>query len=67
MNIVCTDLRNSLNIESRSSILFLKINGPPISKFDPDRYFKIWLRTHNNAERFQNTGRDAVSNEEFKK
>lgn len=62
-----TDFINGLNIESMSSILFIKINGPPISKFDPDRYVKIWLRTHNNAERVQNVWRDAVSNKKTKK
>ena len=34
MNIVSTDLRNSLTIENISAILYIKINGPPIVKFN---------------------------------
>ena len=58
MNDVCTDLRNSLNTETTSAILFIKINGSPIDKFIPDSYVKNWLRTHNNAYSINNIGRE---------
>ena len=51
MNLVCTDVRSRLNIESLSAILFIiKINGPPIDQFSPEKYVKKWLRTHNDAD-----------------
>ena len=58
MNIVSTDLRNSLTIENISAILFIKINGPPIAKFNSEKYVKNWLREHNHAESSHNTGRE---------
>ena len=57
MNMVCTDIRNRLSIEIISCVLFIKINGPPIEQFSPDKYVKNWLRTHQNAESRNNTGR----------
>jgi len=56
MNIVSTDLRNSLTIENISAIIFIKINGPPIAKFNSEKYVKNWLRDHNHAESSHNTG-----------
>lgn len=41
MNTACKDLRNSLAIETLSSILFIKINGPLGDKFLPENFFKI--------------------------
>ena len=65
MNSVCTDLRNSLTIEITSAILFIKINGPPVAQFLPDKYVKYWLRTHNDAESNRNTGRDNSATKEI--
>ena len=44
MNLVCTNIRNRLNIESLSAILFIKINGPPIDQFSPDKYVKKMVK-----------------------
>lgn len=43
MNLIVTSLRSSLLIESVSSIMFLKMNGPPLKDFKPDEYVKQWL------------------------
>ena len=67
MNLVCTNIRNRLNIESLSAILFIKINGPPIDQFSPDKYVKKWLRTHNAANSTLNTGRESESTKILKK
>ncbi|KAI4468043.1 e3 sumo-protein ligase [Holotrichia oblita] len=37
MNLIITPLRSSLNI-TVSGLLFLKINGPPLRLFDPEKY-----------------------------
>ena len=58
MNMVSTDLRNSLTIENISAILFIKLNGPSFAKFNSEKYVKNWLRKHNNAESSHNTGRE---------
>ena len=58
MNMVSTDLRNSLTIENISAILFIKINRPPNAKFNSEKYVKNWLREHNDAESSHNTGRE---------
>lgn len=43
MNLIITPLRSSLNISTVSSLLFLKINGPPLRLFNPDKYVDSWL------------------------
>ncbi len=47
-----------LPISDISAILFIKINGPPIAKFNSEKYVKNWLREHNHAESSHNTGRE---------
>jgi hypothetical protein len=54
MNIVSSDSRNLLSIENISAIIFIKIKGPPIAKFNSDKYVKNWLREHNHAESSHN-------------
>jgi len=49
MNVIISPSRNSLLIGNVSSLLFIKINGPPINKFVPSRYVQKWLRSHVSA------------------
>lgn len=49
MNIIVSPSRNSLLIANVSALLFIKINGPPVGKFNPSSYVKKWLRTHASA------------------
>ena len=65
MNLICTDLKSSLTVENTSALLFIKINGPLIDLFDPEKYVKIWLRTNNNAESGKNSGRETKLKEEL--
>ena len=58
LNIVFTDSRNSLTIEKINAILFIKINGPLIAKFNFEKYVKNWLREYNHAESSHNTGKE---------
>ncbi len=62
MNLIYTDLRSRLTVENMSALSFIKINGPPIDLFDPGKYIKMWLRTHNNAESAKNSGRETECN-----
>ncbi len=59
--------RKGLSIEITSCILFIKINGPPIDKFSPEKYLTLWLRSHQLAENKRNTGRPNDKREITKK
>ena len=50
MNLVCTPVRNRLLIERISNLLFVKLHGPPMDAWDPDKYAKSWLRAHHTAD-----------------
>ena len=50
MNLIITDLRSSLTVNHVSSLMFIKINGPPIRQFEPTKYVKKWLILHHLAE-----------------
>ena len=50
MNLIETDLRNSLNVSSIADLLFIKLNGPPLESWQPKSYVVHWLRNHNNAD-----------------
>ena len=43
MNWIVTPARNSLLVETVSSLLFVKLVGPPLCEFKPLRYVKTWL------------------------
>ena len=43
MNLICTPQRTQLTIEHLSSLMFVAIEGPPITQFDPVSYVKLWL------------------------
>jgi len=49
MNVLVSPARNSLLMKNISSLLFIKINGPPVDKFIPSRYVKQWLLMHASA------------------
>ena len=43
MNIICTPLRTCLTVKHISVLLFISINGPPLSNWQPLPYVKSWL------------------------
>ena len=49
MNIILDEKRNRLTIKHVSSLMFIQINGPPLSIWNPTEYTKTWLRHHNSA------------------
>lgn len=49
MNLIVTDLRTRLLVENVSDLLFIKINGPPVSKFSAEYFVKKWKETHRSA------------------
>ena len=49
MNIILDEKRNRLTIKHVSSSMFIQINGPPLSIWNPTELTKTWLRHHNSA------------------
>lgn len=49
MNLIVSELRNSLTVENVSSLLMVKINGPPLQFWNPEKYIKTWLLKHRSA------------------
>ena len=45
MNFVCTSVRNRI-----SNLLFVKLHGPPMDAWNPDKFAKSWLRAHHKAD-----------------
>jgi len=43
MNDIVTDKRNSLLVQTISSLMFLRLNGPGLTDFDPLPFVKSWL------------------------
>ena len=43
LNLIMTDVRNSLSVETLSSLLYIRIVGPPFSLFKPEKYIRNWL------------------------
>ncbi|KAF5281765.1 hypothetical protein FQR65_LT14560 [Abscondita terminalis] len=43
MNLIVTPDRSSLSVVTTSALLFIRIVGPPLAKFDPAPYVKSWL------------------------
>ena len=43
MNVICTPLRSTLTVSHLSSLMFLPIEGPPISMFNASRYAHLWI------------------------
>ncbi len=49
MNIIVTDTRNKLLISHVSDLLFIKLHGPPVKRWNATKYTKTWLRKHRSA------------------
>ena len=43
MNVICTPLRSTLTISHLSSLMFLSIEGPPLSMFNANKYAQLWI------------------------
>lgn len=43
MNDILTAKRNALAIDRVSNLLFVKMNGPPLELFNPEKYVQSWL------------------------
>jgi len=46
VNLIMTDLRSTLTIQHVSALLFIKLYGPPLSKWKPQVYVRSWLAQH---------------------
>ena len=57
MNRILTDSRNKLFIENVSSLMLINRIRMPIEEFNPDKYVKVWMRGHQNAESMRNSTR----------
>ena len=53
INLIVTDVRNRISITHVSILMFIKLEGPPLSKFSPNVFHG--LRTHRSANKFANT------------
>lgn len=64
MNVIVTKLRSSLTIQNVASLMFVCMNGPPIGKFQPEKYVKTWLQNHRTADdtRSKRLNNDIVGN-----
>ncbi|XP_015284597.1 PREDICTED: uncharacterized protein KIAA1586-like [Gekko japonicus] len=43
MNLIVTPERASLKVKTITSLLFIRLVGPPLSVFDPTKFVKTWL------------------------
>jgi len=64
MNIIVSDTRSMLLVSHVSSLLFIKLHGPPLKSWNPTTYAKTWLRKHRSATDTQT--RVAVSQDKTK-
>ena len=49
MNLIHTDIRNSLLVKIVASLMFINTNGPPLRKFDCKPFVKSWKLRHRGA------------------
>jgi len=49
MNVICSALRTRLSIAHLSSLMFVGMEGPPMSSFNPTAYVKSWLAAGRHA------------------
>ena len=59
MNANHSDVRNQLSIDTLSALLFVKVNGPPPSLFNPIPYVEMWLRDGHHASADKPTGKES--------
>ena len=50
MNVVCSDLRNTLTVQHISNLMFMSLVGPPVSKLKPKFYVERCLLAHRHAD-----------------
>jgi hypothetical protein len=50
MNLISTDCRSSLTVSHLSSLMFVKIQGPPLGVWNSTDYARSWLRNHRSAD-----------------
>jgi len=60
MNANDTAVRNRLTVDSLSSLIFIKVNGPPPSLFNPVPYTELWLKEGRHASDDKPTGKESV-------
>jgi len=46
VNLIMTDLRSRLTIDHVAALMFIKLHGPPLSKWKPQLYVSSWLAQH---------------------
>ena len=46
MNIILSDSRNQLLVTNVSSLMYIKLHGPPLHLWNPSKYTTTWLRKH---------------------
>lgn len=61
MNMNNTAVRNTLSIDSLSALIFIKVNGPPPSVFNPQQYVERWLQSGRHAADDPRTGKQSVN------
>lgn len=49
MNVICSDLRSTLTVQHISNLMLISLVGPPVVRFNPDPYVKIWLRSNHRS------------------
>ena len=57
MNLTHTSQRNALEVESLRNLLFIKLNGPPLEQFKPERYVCMWLKEDHHSATDKPSGR----------
>ena len=66
MNLARCKLRNALAISRVSQLLFLKINGPQLNKFNAAKYVGSWIRKGHRSATAQNRRLTATDPEDVK-
>jgi len=62
MNEIVWDKRNSLYVETVSTLMFLALNGPPLEKFDPLPHVHSWLERGHRKSTAWVSGPQSASN-----
>lgn len=57
MNLIRTELRNSLSIDHVSDLLFITLNGPDIASWDALPYVRAWIKSGNKFATEAKTGK----------
>lgn len=57
MNIIMTDIRNRLKIETTADLMLIRSINMPVTELNPKECVKIWLTSHNSASSIKNIQR----------